>query len=838
MRRSACPRTRSGRRLQAIHGHGERVEAHAERALAHDGAERRRGRTEQPSDGCGRRRRARTPRPTGSPTTLRSARGSVPRHAARAAEGAPPLVAERVDDTLRLCQHALRPAARGSGPGVGSGSRDVLDQRGGHPDQPDAVGERVVELQRPARPGRRRGPRRRTAPTAAARDRSPAWRSARRSRAPSARRRRPARRASARGTCDRSADRPPSVAARSSTGSRPRAGAGGGSAAWRARSCPPADRGRARRSSHQTTVMVERSSGSFSMCHMSASLSLMRCSNRMASRHGRGCYRTRAKVRQSTAPPCRSARIRIDPGCDRHAIPARRERAPSPPQHVDQGAVRPGSRRVRREGQRLLVLPPALLQPGARAAGVVGRPRHHAGADGRRDLRPGGRLSSRITCTRAGAVATRSCTPRRCRSAVAYWFLWNPPAGLSHERCFAYFLVVAVLVRVFVAVNEIPSASLVPELTDKYDERTSILSYRFFFGWWGGLAMTVLAYAVFLQPDADASGRRAEPRRATARYGLVAVDHDVSRPSSSPRSAPTPTSRICKHPPEKRHAGLAGAFRELMRDAVEPLVPGAVRGEHLRRHGGRTHRRARHLHQHVLLGADVEPDIGSRPRLLRLGRCSRWRSRRGLSRRIGKKRAAIATSLAAILIGPLPVALRLLGVFPPNGSPTLLPLLFVVRDGHDRAPHHVRHPDLVDGRRHRRGQRGGRPAGDPRASSSRPTASCRRPCPGSASSRRACCSAPSASRADAKPGAGRSGRRAPARAGLRADDRRPLPDRARVPGDVQHQPGRPRGESPQARSGGRDGDHEAISALDLAISARIRANSLPSWSMVGYLEPP
>lgn len=43
------------------------------------------------------------------------------------------------------------------------------------------------------------------------------------------------------------------------------------------------------------------------------------------------------------------------------------------------------------------------------------------------------------------------------------------------------------------------------ELTVQYDERTSLLSYRFFFGWWGGLAMAVAAYAVaayfvFLRP--------------------------------------------------------------------------------------------------------------------------------------------------------------------------------------------------------------------------------------------------------------------------------------------------------------------------------------------------
>jgi glycoside/pentoside/hexuronide:cation symporter, GPH family len=42
---------------------------------------------------------------------------------------------------------------------------------------------------------------------------------------------------------------------------------------------------------------------------------------------------------------------------------------------------------------------------------------------------------------------------------------------------------------------------------------------------------------------------------------------------------------------------------------------------------------------------------------------------------MGKKRAAIMTSLAAILIGPAPVALRLVGLFPRNGTPALLPLI-------------------------------------------------------------------------------------------------------------------------------------------------------------------
>jgi hypothetical protein len=77
-----------------------------------------------------------------------------------------------------------------------------------------------------------------------------------------------------------------------------------------------------------------------------------------------------------------------------------------------------------------------------------------------------------------------------------------------------------VLVRVFIAVYEIPSASLVPELTDHYDERTTILSARYLFGWWGGLTMSVIAYAIFLQPDAAHPTGVLNPE-GYHRYGIV-----------------------------------------------------------------------------------------------------------------------------------------------------------------------------------------------------------------------------------------------------------------------------------------------------------------------------
>lgn len=84
---------------------------------------------------------------------------------------------------------------------------------------------------------------------------------------------------------------------------------------------------------------------------------------------------------------------------------------------------------------------------------------------------------------------------------LCFFLLWSPPAGLSPDGLFLYFVSLAILVRVGITFYEIPSSALVAELTNDYHQRTVFLSLRHFFGWWGGLALTVTAYAVFLVPS-------------------------------------------------------------------------------------------------------------------------------------------------------------------------------------------------------------------------------------------------------------------------------------------------------------------------------------------------
>src|SRR5215475_2076559 len=105
--------------------------------------------------------------------------------------------------------------------------------------------------------------------------------------------------------------------------------------------------------------------------------------------------------------------------------------------------------------------------------------------------------------------------------AISYLLLWNPPHW-SQGALFAYLVVVAIVTRTFITFYEIPSSALVPELTEDYDQRTSFIAYRIFFGWYGGMTMLLLAYAVFLQPDAVHKVGQLNPA-GYSRYGITAA---------------------------------------------------------------------------------------------------------------------------------------------------------------------------------------------------------------------------------------------------------------------------------------------------------------------------
>ena len=68
---------------------------------------------------------------------------------------------------------------------------------------------------------------------------------------------------------------------------------------------------------------------------------------------------------------------------------------------------------------------------------------------------------------------------------LSFFLLWDPPSHLSQNELFFYLLFLGIFIRTAITFYEIPSAALGPELSKDYVERSSLMSFRYWF-WVGG----------------------------------------------------------------------------------------------------------------------------------------------------------------------------------------------------------------------------------------------------------------------------------------------------------------------------------------------------------------
>ena len=83
--------------------------------------------------------------------------------------------------------------------------------------------------------------------------------------------------------------------------------------------------------------------------------------------------------------------------------------------------------------------------------------------------------------------------------ALCYYLLWQPPDWGS-QGLFFYLLGFAILIRTLITFFETPSSAFMPELTQDYDERTTVQAWRHFFGWAGGASLAVVMFGLLLVP--------------------------------------------------------------------------------------------------------------------------------------------------------------------------------------------------------------------------------------------------------------------------------------------------------------------------------------------------
>jgi len=86
---------------------------------------------------------------------------------------------------------------------------------------------------------------------------------------------------------------------------------------------------------------------------------------------------------------------------------------------------------------------------------------------------------------------------------VAFFLLFSPPSALSEFSLFMWLTITVVLTRGAMTLYHVPHIALGAELSEDYDERTQIVSYRYFLGFAGYLIAFYLGFGVFFKDSAE-----------------------------------------------------------------------------------------------------------------------------------------------------------------------------------------------------------------------------------------------------------------------------------------------------------------------------------------------
>lgn len=256
---------------------------------------------------------------------------------------------------------------------------------------------------------------------------------------------------------------------------------------------------------------------------------------------------------------------------------------------------------------------------------------------------------------------------------IAIYLRWHPPTGWSEMALMGYILATGLLMNLSTSLFDVPSAAMGPELVSDYHERSVLMSYRSLFMMIGMALGTVLIYGVFLrstpehpvgQHNRDAYGPMSIAIAAVAFVGMATLVLSTRRRAAGFHRAVPST------------LGIRAQMGEIMatltnRNFVIALLASAFVGVSAGIQAGSslyintyfwefTTKQILMVMLVTIAAAPVAFVIAPR-----------------LGRRFDKRNACIGTLFLSALFIATPISLRLLGAFPDNGSPMLLPIIFV-----------------------------------------------------------------------------------------------------------------------------------------------------------------
>ncbi|HEY2482384.1 MAG TPA: MFS transporter, partial [Caulobacteraceae bacterium] len=256
--------------------------------------------------------------------------------------------------------------------------------------------------------------------------------------------------------------------------------------------------------------------------------------------------------------------------------------------------------------------------------------------------------------------------------AVSFLALWNPPHW-SHTALFFYLVGVAIVIRSFISFYEVPSSALAAELSQGYDERTVLLSYRYFFGWVGGLALYVIAFRFLFVPDAHHPIGQTNPV-GYSRYGLLAAAIMFGAILASAAGTHDRIPFLRQAPVRK--ISLSAMAREVLATwnnrsflflTLSGLATSMAAGLSA----------SMNFYFNTYFWGFSSPQIAGLATGVFASAFIALSLAPIASRRLGKRPAAMAAMVAAVVVGLTPIMLRLAGIMPPNHSLALFVIVLV-----------------------------------------------------------------------------------------------------------------------------------------------------------------
>jgi glycoside/pentoside/hexuronide:cation symporter, GPH family len=256
--------------------------------------------------------------------------------------------------------------------------------------------------------------------------------------------------------------------------------------------------------------------------------------------------------------------------------------------------------------------------------------------------------------------------------ALALYGLFRPPTGLSPVELFVWLAALAVCSRVAMTLYFVPHMALGAELSQDFGERVSVAGYRVLFGYLGRILALGLAFQVFFHATTSHRAGQLDPTSYppfAMTCGVLVVIFVVT----SALGTQGPTLRMAIPVRRRPSPGINvwGQLTLAMRSTSFSSLFFALLVMYV--FGGVQATLALHMNTYFWRLAPGQAQFVFYASLA--GFILGIPITRPLANRFDKKRVYMAGVGASCLILSAPTILRLLGWFPANGEPAVLPIL-------------------------------------------------------------------------------------------------------------------------------------------------------------------